>query len=75
MRLVEAGVKLSLKKCQFSADRVKFLGNEAYPEKLQAIADLLPPKNVQEVRTFLQMVNQFSKFSDDFADKKTFFTK
>ena len=33
------------------------------------IADLPPPKNVQEVRTFLDMVKQPSKFSDHLADK------
>ena len=75
-RLVEAGVTLNLNKCQFSTDRVKFLGHvisfsgiEADPEKLQAIADLPPPQNVQEVRTFLGMVNQLSKFSEHLADK------
>ena len=67
---------LNLDKCQFSTDRVKFLGHvisfsgiEADPEKLQAIADLPPPQNVQEVRTFLGMVNQLSKFSEHLADK------
>ena len=75
-RLVEAGVKLNLNKCQFSTDRVKFLGHvvsfsgiEADPGKLQAIADLPPPQNVQEVRTFLGMMNQLSKFSEHLADK------
>lgn len=69
-RLVEAGVTLNLDKCQFITDRVKFLGHvisfsgiEADPEKLQAIVDLPPPQNVQEVRTFLVVVNQLSKFS------------
>ena len=67
---------LNLDKCQFSTDRVKFLGHvisfsgiEADPEKLQAIADLPPPPNVQEVRTFLGMVSQLSKFSEHLADK------
>ena len=76
MGLIEAGMTLNLDKCQFSADRVKFLGHvisssgiEADPEKLQAIADLPPPQNVQEVRTFLGMVNQLSKFSGHLADK------
>jgi len=76
MRLVEAGVTLNLDKCQFSTDRVKFLGHiiscrgiEADPEKLQAIANLLPPQNMQGVRTFLGMVNQLSKFSEHLADK------
>ena len=75
--LVEAGVTLNLDKCQFSTDRVKFLGQvisfsgiEAYPEKLQAIVDLPPPQNVQEVRPFLGVVNQLSKFSEHLADKR-----
>ena len=76
MHLLEAGVTLNLDKCQCSTDRVKFLGHvisssgiEADPEKLQAIADLPPLKNVQEGRTFLGMMNQLSKFSDNLADK------
>ena len=76
MRLLEAGVTLNLDKCKFSTGRVNFLGHvisssgtEADPEKLQAIADLPPPQNVQEVRTFLGMVNQLSKFSGHLADK------
>ena len=76
MHLVEVGVTLNLDKCQFSTDRVKFFGHvtsssgiEADPEKLQAVADLPPSQNVQEVRTFLGLVKQLSKFSDHFADK------
>ena len=52
MRLLEAGVTLNLAKCEFSTNRVKFLGHvisssgiEADPEKIQAIADLPPPQN------------------------------
>ena len=44
-------------------------GIEADPGKLQAIPDLPPPQNLQEVRTFLGMVNQLSKFSEHLADK------
>ena len=76
MRLLEAGVTLNLEKCEFSTHRVKFLGHiisssgiEADPEKLQAIADLPAPQNVKEVRTFLGMVNQLSKFSQQLAYK------
>ena len=63
-------------KCKFSTDKVHFLGHilssqgiEADPEKLQAIVDLLPPQNEQEVRTFFGMVNQLSKFSAHLAHK------
>ena len=75
--LVEAGVTLNLDKCPFSTDRVKFLGHvisfsriEADPEKLQAIVDLPSPQNVQEVRPFLGVVNQLSKFSERIADNR-----
>ena len=75
-RLLEAGVTLNLDKCEFSTQRDKFLGHvisssgiEADPEKLRAITDLPPPQNVQEVRTFLGMVNQLGKFSEHLADK------
>ena len=67
---------LHLNKSRFSTDRVKFLGHvisfsgiEADPDKLQAIADLPPPQNVHEVRTFLGMVSQLSKFSEHLAEK------
>ena len=76
MRLLEAGVILNLDKCEFSTQRVKCLGHvirfsgiEADPEKLRAITDLPPPQNVQEVRTFLGMVNQLVTFSEQLADK------
>ena len=76
-RLLEADVTLNLDKCVFSTKQVKFLGHvissngiEVHPDKVIAvIADLPAPTNVQEVRTFLGMVNQLSKFSDHLADK------
>ena len=74
--LLEAGITLNLDKCVFSIKQVKFLGHvissngiEVDPDKVKAIADLPAPTNVQEVRTFLGMVNQLSKFSDHLADK------
>ena len=60
----------------FNTTRVKFLGHvispngiEADLDKVKAVADLPPPKNVQEVKTFLGMMNQLSKFSAHLADK------
>jgi hypothetical protein len=37
------------------------------PDKIQAIKDLNPPSNVLDVRRFLGMVNQLSKFSGRLA--------
>jgi hypothetical protein len=48
---------------------VKFAGHiidadgiRADPDKIQAIKDMHPPSNVTDVRRFLGMVNQLSKF-------------
>ena len=64
-RLLEARVTVNLEKCEFSTDHIRFLGQvvsangiKADPENLRAIANLPPPQNVPEVRTFPGMVNQ-----------------
>ena len=44
-------------------------GIEVDPDEVKAIADLPPPTNVQEERTFLSMVNQLRTFSSHLADK------
>ena len=67
--LVEAGLTLNLDKCKFLVQVISSRGIEADPDKLQAIPDLPLPQNLQEVRTFLGMVNQLSKFSEHLADK------
>ena len=38
------------------------------PDKVQAIVNVPHPTNVHEVRSFLGMVNQFSKFTTNLAD-------
>lgn len=75
-RIDKAGMTLNLDKCEFSKLEVKFLGHvisakgiEADPEKIKAIVNLPPPGSVSEVRTFLGMVNQLSKFAPHLADK------
>ena len=67
--LVIAGVTLNLNKCKFLGHVVGSRGIEADPDKLQASPDLPPPQNLQEVRTFPDMVNQLSKFSENLGDK------
>ena len=74
--LLEAGVMLNLDKCVFGTKQVKILGHvissngiEVDQDNVKATADLPAPTNVQEVRMFLGMVNQLSKFSDHLADK------
>ncbi|CAB3999375.1 Retrovirus-related Pol poly from transposon [Paramuricea clavata] len=74
-RLVNANVTLNAEKCVFNVSSVKFLGQivgadgiKPDPEKIQAILEMPHPTNLHEVRSFLGMVNQFSKFTTNLAD-------
>ena len=65
---------LNLDKCEFSKSEVKVLGNivtangiSPDPEKIEAIVNLPGPKNIHEVRSFLRMANQLSKFTEHLA--------
>ena len=64
-RLESAGVTLNSDKCEFSKDKVKFLGHvidaegiHADPSKTSAILQMDAPNNVTELRRFLGMVTQ-----------------
>ena len=48
---------------------VRVNGISPDPEKIEAIVNLPAPKNIREVRSFLGMVNQLSKFTEHLADK------
>merc|ERR1712041_10244 len=37
------------------------------PARVEKLANMQPPKNLKEVRSFLGLTNQFSKFSPDYA--------
>ena len=63
-------------KCIFSAPKIKFLGNEASangieadPDKITAILNLPAPSNVHDVSIFLGMVNHMGKFAEHLADR------
>ena len=75
-QLQEAGLTLNEKKCEFSQSRVKFLGQivdqsgvQPDPEKVSAILQMRTPTSVSDIRRFLGMTNQLSKFSPDLANK------
>ena len=68
-RLKEHGVRMNRAKCQFLAKSVEYLGYRidekglhATDEKLQAITQAPPPKNVQELRSFLGLINYYGRF-------------
>ena len=68
-RLAQHGVKARKDKCRFLQDGVEFLGHiidakgiHTTPDKLQAIVDAPSPQNVTELRSFLGLLNYYSKF-------------
>lgn len=68
-RLEQNGLRLKLTKCEFMEPRVKYLGYivdseglHPTPEKVQAVKDAPKPKNVQELRSFLGMLQYYARF-------------
>ena len=73
--LQKENVTLNAKKCQFSVQEVKFLGqtiNESGispdQDKVKAIIDMPEPKYVSGIRRFLGMINQLGKFTPHLAE-------
>lgn len=74
-RLSEAGLKLDLKKCDFAANSVKYLGFiitvgkgiSVDPEKQVAIEKWEFPRTQTAVRSFLGFANFYRDFINDFA--------
>ena len=74
-RLEEAGLTLNRDKCEFSRREVKFLGHilsqdgvRSDPDKVAAVVNMEEPMTVKELRRFLGMVNQLSKFMPHLAE-------
>ena len=74
-KISNAGLTLSKEKCVFGVTQISFLGQSVDsdgikpdPRKLQAIEEMKPPSNVTELRRFLGMINQLSKFSPHLAN-------
>ena len=75
-RLESAGMKLKRPKCAFLLESVSYLGHVISKEglrtaesKVKAIVDAPDPKNLAELRSFLGMVNYYSKFLPNIAAK------
>lgn len=63
-----------LSKCSFFDRKAKFLGHivsgegiQADPEKISAVVDWRPPKNVSEMRSFLGLANHLKRYIKDFS--------
>ena len=71
--LRERQLYAKLSKSQFWHDRVTFLGHvisvegvSVDPQKIVAVVNLKPPKNVSEVRSFLGLTGYYMKFVEGF---------
>jgi len=74
-KLEKAGVTLNPSKCEFLKPKVDFVGHtvtedgiQAEQEKVKAIVEMEAPTNIHELRRFLGMVNQMSKFSSHLTE-------
>ena len=74
-RLSASGITLNSEKCEFSKNRLTFLGHvidskgiSPDPSKTAAITHMDPPKSITELRRFLGMINQLGKFTPNIAE-------
>ena len=73
-RLEDAGLRLKKEKCSFLMPEVEYLGHKISREGLQptetkvrAVAEAPEPQRVEELRSFLGLVNYYGKFLPDLA--------
>ena len=75
-KLGESGLRLKKAKCIFMASSVEYLGHRIDREglhptdaKVQAINEAQSPKNITELKSFLGLLNYYSKFLPNLASK------
>ena len=73
-RLQAHGVRLKREKCRFFQNSVEYLGHRISADgvhttksKVAAIEDAPTPKNVQELHSFLGLLNYYAKFIPNLA--------
>ncbi|XP_037037375.1 uncharacterized protein K02A2.6-like [Bradysia coprophila] len=73
-RLSDAGFTLRAEKCEFFKERVKYLGyiidkNGLHkdPQKIEAMVNAPKPKNISELKSFVGLVNFYSRFFPNLA--------
>ena len=67
-------LQAKLKKCEFGKPRVKYLGHiigskevHVDKDKVAAVANWEPPRDIKGVQQFLGFANYYNRFSPDFA--------
>ena len=73
-RLAAEGITVKLSKCSFLTKHVEYLGHivdqhglRSSDKKIQAIVNAPTPGNVQQLRSFLGLVNYYGKFVNNLA--------
>ena len=73
-RLQEEGMRLQKDKCKFFQESVEYLGHHidsqgihTSEKKVKAILDAPTPRNIQELRSFLGLLNYYAKFMSGLA--------
>ena len=74
-RIRKHNLKLKLSKCAFLQTEIKYLGFivnrlgiKPDPEKVKAIRDLQPPKNVRQVRGIIGITSWYRRFLPNFSE-------
>ena len=68
-------MKLKLTKCEFGRSEIQFLGHiinhkgiRTLPEKTEEISKMKAPRNANEIRAFLRLLNYYCQFILAFSD-------
>lgn len=74
-RLRQYGLSISLKKCQFATNEVRFLGHvvkdgtiSPNPDKVKAVQAMPYPKDRKSLQAFLGLVNYYRQFIKNFSE-------
>ena len=75
LRCKEIGIKLNKAKFEMNKNTISFMGHlitadglKPDPSKVEAITQMSPPQNVEEIRRFMGTVNYLAKFAPNLAN-------
>ena len=75
-KIDEAGLRLKRSKCSFMMSKIEYLGHvidehgiHPTEDKVKAIQEAPRPKNVSELRSFIDILNYYGKFSSNLSSK------